>query len=480
MNEVISMIVGSKTDLPVVEESGMFEVWDQCEIEYDVSVISADRNPGVLRDHCEKVTQEGVRVFIGAAGMAARLPGTIAAHVKYILPVIGVALPSEGFPDARDALLSITRPPAGCPVLCTGIGKAGLRNAAIAAVQILSNGEDEESKRIRKRLSAYFLNTRKDPQLGVKKFYPRKDRTKNILLKAEVLGKNLLRRGKVRDTFDLGEGLLLIVTTDRISAFDMVLPNAIPTKGLVLNQLSAFWFKETSHLVPNHLVQIVDSVDLLKAHLEPSVSDSDLAPLVGRSMIVRKANRIEVECVVRGYLSGSAWAEYKNRGTVAGLSMPKGLRESDKLPQVLFTPTTKAEEGHDEPITIKQMEDMIGKEQTTEIVTKSLEVYSFAADYARKQGIIIADTKFEFGFIDGELSLIDELLTPDSSRFWDVADYKPGRTQKSFDKQPVRDWLTDSGWNKEPPAPQLPEDVVLATTKRYKEVYTRLTGRSLD
>ena len=480
MSEVISMIVGSKTDLPVVEESGMFEVWDQCEIEYEVSIISADRNPGVLRDHCEKVTQKGVRVLIGAAGMAARLPGTIAAHVKYMLPVIGVALPSEGFPDAQDALLSITRPPAGCPVLCTGIGKAGLRNAAIAAVQILSNGGDEESKRIRSKLSTYFVNARKDPQIGVKRFYPRKSRIKNVLLEAEVPGKSLFRRGKVRNTYDLGGGLLLIVTSDRISAFDIVLPNAIPAKGMVLNQLSAFWFKETSHLIPNHLVQVADNVDSLRAYLKSSISDSDLAPLVGRSMIVRKAERIEVECVVRGYLSGSAWAEYKDKGTVAGLSMPKGLRESDKLPQILFTPTTKAEEGHDEPIAIKQMEDMIGKEQATEIAAKSIEVYSFADDYARKQGIIIADTKFEFGIIDGKLSLIDELLTPDSSRFWDAADYEPGRTQKSFDKQPVRDWLTDSGWNKTSPAPQLPEDVVSATTKRYREVCTRLTGRSPD
>lgn len=171
MSPLIAMIVGSKTDLPVVKESGMFEVWDQCGVDYDVSVISADRNPGVLQGHCEKVMQEGVKVFVGAAGMAARLPGTMAAHAKYMLPVIGVALPSEDFPNAQDALFSITRPPAGCPVLCTGIGKAGLKNAAIAAVQILSNGEDEESKRVRGKLSAYFLNTRKDPQLGVKKFH---------------------------------------------------------------------------------------------------------------------------------------------------------------------------------------------------------------------------------------------------------------------------------------------------------------------
>ncbi|MBU2577870.1 phosphoribosylaminoimidazolesuccinocarboxamide synthase, partial [Patescibacteria group bacterium] len=182
----------------------------------------------------------------------------------------------------------------------------------------------------------------------------------------------------------------------------------------------------------------------------------------------------------RGYISGSAWADYQQSRTVAGLPMPKGLKESDKLPQVLFTPTTKSEKGHDEPITIKQMEDMVGKDLTEKIKTKTLEVYSFAVNYARDRGIIIADTKMELGLIDGELSLIDELLTPDSSRFWDARDYEPGRTQKSFDKQPVRDWLIASGWNKEPPAPELPEEVVLATTERYKEVYKRLTGHSLN
>jgi phosphoribosylaminoimidazole-succinocarboxamide synthase len=279
-------------------------------------------------------------------------------------------------------------------------------------------------------------------------------------------------RGKVRDTYDLGGNLLLIVATDRISAFDVVLPNGVPNKGFVLNNLSAFWFELTKHLIPNHLIRVVDDVTTLPGHFSHFFNR--------RSMIVHKAERIDIECIARGYLSGSAWAEYKQQRTVAGLPMPKGLKESDKLPQVLFTPTTKTEKGHDEPITIEQMRNMIGKDLAEKIKEKTLEVYNFAADYAKNRGIIIADTKIEFGIIDGKLSLIDELLTPDSSRFWDLNKYNPGGPQPSFDKQPVRDWLIASGWNKEPPAPELPEEVVWATSERYREVYKRLTGHSLE
>ena len=274
-------------------------------------------------------------------------------------------------------------------------------------------------------------------------------------------------RGKVRDTYDLGD-LLLMVATDRISAFDVVLPNGVPSKGFVLNNLSAFWFELTKDIIPNHLVKVVDDVTTLPGNF--------LHFFNGRSMVVRKAKRIDIECIARDYLSGSAWIEYKQHGTVAGLSMPNGLKESEKLPQVLFTPTTKTEKGHDEPISIKQMQDMVGKDLAEEVAAKTLEVYSFAVHYARKRGIIIADTKMEFGMIDDNLSLIDELLTPDSSRFWDLNKYSPGGPQSSFDKQPVRDWLIASGWNKEPPAPELPEEVVRATSERYREAYKRLTG----
>ncbi|HUV51945.1 MAG TPA: phosphoribosylaminoimidazolesuccinocarboxamide synthase [Dehalococcoidia bacterium] len=293
---------------------------------------------------------------------------------------------------------------------------------------------------------------------------------------------NLYHRGKVRDTYDMGSDMLLIIATDRVSAFDVVLPNGIPDKGIVLNQLSAFWFDKTAHIVPNHMLEVVNDVNWLNRVYGERVCVSyySYPPYVERrSMIVKKAERIDIECVVRGYLSGSAWAEYKQGGTISGITMPKGLKESEKLPEPMFTPTTKESAGHDQPITVKQMEKLLGKSLTVEIIEKSLAIYDYAAEYARTRGIIIADTKMEFGMIEGKLSLIDELLTPDSSRFWDAEKYSPGKSQPSFDKQMLRDWLTDSGWNKEPPAPELPPKVVKETSKRYREAYRRLTGHEL-
>jgi phosphoribosylaminoimidazole-succinocarboxamide synthase len=286
----------------------------------------------------------------------------------------------------------------------------------------------------------------------------------------------LFCRGKVRDTYNL-DGMLLIVSTDRLSAFDVVLPNPIPDKGLVLNQLSRFWFEKTSQVMPNHLIAPVDRVDSLKRYFTDKAAPPDY--LVGRSMITVKAERVPVECVVRGYISGSAWTEYQKHGTISGMPAPKNLEESQELPQTIFTPTTKAEAGHDEPLTKKELENLVGKNTAAKLEESSLAVYLFARDYARNRGVIIADTKFEFGFADGKLILIDELLTPDSSRFWDANQYTIGRSQPSFDKQPVRDWLVASGWNKEPPAPKLPPEVIEATTKRYREAYQRLTGKVL-
>jgi len=289
----------------------------------------------------------------------------------------------------------------------------------------------------------------------------------------------LLYQGKVRDTYELSPSELLFVATDRVSAFDVVLPNGVPDKGKVLCQLSAFWFGKTARLVPNHMVTVVEDAGVLDKY--PSREPGFRFPeyLCGRSMVVRRAERVDVECVVRGYLSGSAWAEYSRQGTISGQSMPGGLKESDKLPEPLFTPTTKADTGHDEPITTEQMADLIGRELTRDIMERTMQVYLSTEEYARSRGIIIADTKMEFGFIDGKLSLIDELLTPDSSRFWDLEQYQPGGPQPSFDKQPLRDWLSDSGWSKEPPAPELPPDVVAQTTLRYREAYHRLTGKSI-
>jgi phosphoribosylaminoimidazole-succinocarboxamide synthase len=286
----------------------------------------------------------------------------------------------------------------------------------------------------------------------------------------------LYGKGKVRDTYQVGDKLL-ILATDRISAFDLVLPSGIPDKGIVLNQISAFWFGKTYHLMHNHMVESVES---RRALLKYSPWNRPLPELLlGRSMIVLKAERVPVECVVRGYIAGSAWAEYKKKGTINGRKAPKGLVESEELTEPIFTPTTKAAVGHDLPLTPGELIDLVGEKTARKIEEKSLALYNFARSYAIERGIIIADTKFEFGFHDRELILIDEAFTPDSSRFWDASQYEPGQSQPSFDKQPVRDWLIASGWNKKAPVPALPADVVNATAERYREAYSLLTGRKL-
>ena len=302
---------------------------------------------------------------------------------------------------------------------------------------------------------------------------------KSSILVTADLSLPLFIRGKVRDSYELGENLL-IIATDRISTFDIVMPTPIPDKGKVLNQLSAFWFEKTSNIIPNHLIEAVYDTSRLASYL-PAGERSDFPDyLSGRSMVVRKAERINIEWVLRGYLSGSAWAEYKESGTVQGMPMPPGLQESQELPEILFTPTTKADTGHDMPMTMDDVKEMVGEAVTEEMKEKSLAVYTLAREYARDRGIIIADTKMEFGLDNGKLIIIDELLTPDSSRFWDAARYKVGQSQPSYDKQPVRDWLVEAGWNKEPPPPELIPEVVRATTARYREAYETLTGKKLN
>jgi phosphoribosylaminoimidazole-succinocarboxamide synthase len=288
----------------------------------------------------------------------------------------------------------------------------------------------------------------------------------------------LFIRGKIRDTYDLGSHLL-IVATDRISAFDVVLPSGIPLKGHVLNRLSSFWFRRIAEIMPHHMTEAIDNVHSIDSYLPEEERFAYPSYLRGRSMVVKKVKRLPVECVVRGYLSGSAWAEYKEKGTISGMDVPEGLQESEKLAQPLFTPTTKAEKGHDKPLTKEQIIKTFGLPISREIEEKSLEIYESAQEYALTKGIIIADTKFEFGIDNGRLILIDEALTPDSSRFWDAKKYKAGESQDSFDKQPVRDWLMASGWNKEPPAPSLPPDVIKSTSQRYIMAYEKITGRKL-
>jgi len=285
----------------------------------------------------------------------------------------------------------------------------------------------------------------------------------------------LFGRGKVRDTYDLGDKLL-IVATDRISAFDSVLPTGVPHKGHVLTALSAFWFGMTTEIMPNHLISIDPGDFPFDWRSWPQEQQDELR---GRSMLVKKAQRIDIECVARGYLAGSGWAEYKKMGTVTAIPLPEGLQESQQLPEPIFTPATKAETGHDENISFEQMCSLVGQDVSEKLRDATLRIYSAAAEYARTRGIIIADTKLEFGMLDGQLIVIDEMLTPDSSRFWEVDKYRVGESQVSLDKQYVRDWLVESGWDREPPAPPLPDEVANKTAEKYLEAYSRLTGRDL-
>jgi phosphoribosylaminoimidazole-succinocarboxamide synthase len=277
-------------------------------------------------------------------------------------------------------------------------------------------------------------------------------------------------RGKVRDIFDLGDRLL-IVATDRLSAFDVVMPTPIPDKGKVLTQLSLFWFDLLKDLVPNHVLSATDF---------PALFDAFRNQLAGRSMLVRKTQPLPIECVVRGYLSGSGWKEYKATGKVCGIALPSGLRESDRLPEPIFTPATKAATGHDENISSERAAQLVGGDLAEKVRAISLEIYRRASEYALPRGVILADTKFEFGLLQSELIWIDEALTPDSSRFWPAAEYQPGGPQPSFDKQFVRDYLERIRWPKTPPGPQLPTDVVAATRAKYREAFRILAGRELD
>jgi phosphoribosylaminoimidazole-succinocarboxamide synthase len=290
----------------------------------------------------------------------------------------------------------------------------------------------------------------------------------STLMQSEVPGATLFRRGKVRDVYEAGGDRLVIVASDRLSTFDVVLPTPIPDKGRVLTELSSFWFDRTERVVPNHLVST--NIDDM-----PPVF-REVPELEGRAVLVKRCERIDVECVARGYISGSAWTEYKALGTVASETLPKDLQESQRLDEPIFTPATKAESGHDVNISRAQLSSLVGSELADLLETTTLELYGKAHAYALGRGLILADTKFEFGFYDGKLTLIDEALTPDSSRYWDAAAYRPGSSPASYDKQYVRDFLVKSGWNKEPPGPALPPEVVQGTSQRYRECYGKLTG----
>lgn len=290
-----------------------------------------------------------------------------------------------------------------------------------------------------------------------------------VVVKTEISAYPLLSRGKVRDIYDVDEKTLLIVTTDRMSAFDVIMNEPIPYKGVILNQITLFWMEKFKDIIPNHLIE--SDVNRFPAALAPWKDE-----LEGRAVIVRKAKPLPVECIVRGYITGSGWKDYKATGSVCGYKLPANLRESDKLEPALFTPSTKAELGqHDENISVAQAAELLGAETAAQVERTTLAIYEAGRTYAAGRGIIVADTKFEFGFIDGKLHLIDEVLTPDSSRFWPADQYQPGQGQPSFDKQYLRDWLEKQPWNKQPPPPALPEEIIKATANRYQEAYDILT-----
>jgi len=291
-----------------------------------------------------------------------------------------------------------------------------------------------------------------------------------VISQTEFPGLKLLGRGKVRDIYDLGDRLL-IVATDRLSAFDVVLPTPIPDKGRVLTQLSLFWFEKLAGVVPHHVIEAKNFGGELARYADA---------LAGRSMLVRRTEPFPIECVVRGFISGSGWKDYQRTGTICGIALPAGLRESDRLPEPIFTPSTKATTGHDENISFDEAASRIGRLMAERLRETSLTLYRRAAEHAAARGIIIADTKFEFGLDGGELVWIDEALTPDSSRFWPADHYSPGKAQPSFDKQFVRDYLEKIDWNKQPPAPALPPDVVSGTREKYRDAYQRITGRELE
>jgi phosphoribosylaminoimidazole-succinocarboxamide synthase len=294
-----------------------------------------------------------------------------------------------------------------------------------------------------------------------------------VVLNTALEDLKLLSRGKVRDIYDCGD-TLLIVATDRISAFDVVLPDGIPCKGAVLSQMSAYWFAEMREVIDNHFISADPAAF-------PPLCRSYAETLQGRSMLVKKAKPLPVECVVRGYLAGSGWTEYQRNGSICGIPIQRGLQESSRLEEPIFTPTTKAEQGtHDENITMEKVEEIIGAELARRVREASLRLYARGSEMARRKGIIICDTKIEFGLFRGDLILIDEVLTPDSSRFWPEDEYQPGRPQRSFDKQFVRDYLLTLSWDKTPPAPHLPEDIIRKTSERYQEAFTRITGKELS
>lgn len=454
---LVGILMGSDSDKGVMEKAS--KVLTEFHIAHEFRVLSAHRLPDEVAEYALTAESRGIEVLIAGAGMAAHLAGALAANTT--LPIIGVPLASGAF-NGLDSLLSTVQMPSGVPVATVAVD--GSQNAAFLAIQILGRKYPEISKQLKE-----YRQQKRKTLLASSGAAPAAARQSGVVSQTEFAGLGTPKRGKVRDIYDLGDKLLLIAT-DRVSVFDVVLPTAIPDKGRVLTQISLFWFDKTKKIISNHLL----SADVSKY---PQNLQAFKSTLEGRSMLVKKAKPLPVECIVRGYLSGSGWSEYQKKGTVCGIELPKGLTESARLKEPLFTPSTKAEAGHDENISYEAMVRILKDPKLAKKVKEtSIALYKTACKIAESAGIIIADTKFEFGLLDGELILIDEALTPDSSRFWPKNDYQAGRPQKSFDKQFVRDYCSGLGWDKNPPGPELPADIVEKTREKYLEVLKILTG----
>ncbi len=456
---LVGVVMGSASDWDVMKAAA--EQLKSFGVPYEARALSAHRTPEALERWIAEMEGKGAACFIAAAGGAAHLAGVVAAKTR--LPVLGVPIPSKHL-QGLDSLLSMVQMPKGIPVATFAIGEAGAANAALFAVAMLALAG-----------CAARRQARRVPQeaggRGARNEAPGVTMADGALFESSIKSLPFLHRGKVRDLYAVGDDKLLVIQSDRLSAFDVVLPSPVPGKGKVLTALSLFWFEKLAHVIPNHLTGVdPDSV----------VAPGERDQVAGRAMVVRRLKPLPIEAIARGYIIGSGWKDYQKTGAICGITLPAGLREAEQLPQPIFTPSTKAAIGkHDENIPFEEAVKLLGPERANAVREATLRLYTEGAAYARSRGIIMADTKFEFGAdAAGKLYLIDEALTPDSSRFWPADQYRVGMSPPSFDKQFVRDWLEAQKWNKQPPAPELPADVLAKTAEKYREALRLLTGKA--
>lgn len=453
---LVQIVLGSASDAAILDKSGMIQALDTHDIPYELHVCSAHRNDEELAKLVE-ATINHTLIYVGIAGMTAALPGALAALTKQARVIVGVPLDEHGI----DACLHM---PPGVPVVTVGVGVIGLKNATAYIFQDLAKVSD----RYKIALVNYLRSIKKEAKINIS--LPQllaKDEKRPS--RADVSAPQPFHSGKVRDSYLVDEQAMLIVASDRVSVFDVVLPTPIPGKGKQLTKLTDFWLRGLLSDIPNHLYS--DQDQRIPAELQ------GIPDYSGRSTVVRRAEMLPIECIVRGYLYGSVMKEYSEKATASGVSLPEGLEKASKLPEPIFTPSTKAPQGqHDENITLAQAEELVDPELLARVRELSLEIYGRAANYAAERGIILADTKLEFGLIDGVLTLCDEVLTPDSSRYWDAASWVPGEEPTSYDKQFVRNYASTLGWNKKSPGPELPTEIVEQTQAKYADIVRILTS----